>query len=187
MALSMKTSVRTLSVLGALGLVSWAAWLVLNPGEALEDAAEEAILGPDGEPIDAREENRIERARLAAVARGLSPRETTMRSEALVSEEEVPPPPQLADAHGEITREQAELGFDYAMRRVERLARKSRHKKLLREDWDALYREANDAFSALSIHLDATDTQDLATLERAHARLKKSLGKVKVRGRKFKY
>lgn len=184
MANPIKTVSRAALVVGALGLTAWAGWLVLNPGEAL-DEAEDAILGPDGEPVDPREENRIERDRLAAVARGLSPKETSMRTEALVSEAEVPPPPQLAESHGEITREQAELGFDYAMRRVERLARKK--KKLRREDWDAVYREANDAFSALSIQLDATDDEDLAVLEAAHARLKKGLGKVKVRGRKFKY
>ena len=52
------------------------------------------------------------------------------------------------------------------------------------EHWDELYRTANDAFSALSTQVDATDPAQLAALEEAHARLLEGLRRVRVRGNK---
>ena len=56
--------------------------------------------------------------------------------------------------------------------------------RLDREQWEDLYRSANDAFSALSMHLDAKDPAERDELEQAYARLLEGLDRVKVRGNK---
>ena len=86
------------------------------------------------------------------------------------------------DAASPVDRESASRGFDVIMKKVERVA--SSRTKLEREEWDDLYRNANDAFSALSMHLDATDPAERTELEEAHARLLEGLRRVRVRGNK---
>jgi hypothetical protein len=96
---------------------------------------------------------------------------------------------ELADARdakygsGTISRSEAEAGFEDAMTEVETFA-KSRE-RIHREEWDTLYRSANDAFAVLSNHLDANEPGDREQLESAHRRLQEGLRRVRVRGKKF--
>ena len=75
------------------------------------------------------------------------------------------------------------LAVDDAMAEVEAFA-KSRE-RIHREEWDTMYRRANDAFAVLSIHLDANEPGDREELESAHRRLQEGLRRVRVRGKKF--
>ena len=88
----------------------------------------------------------------------------------------------VVDPGGPVDAESAARGFEVAMTKVERTA--NRRTKLEREEWDELYRTANDAFAALSTQLDATDPAQLQELEEAHARLVEGLRRVRVRGNK---
>jgi hypothetical protein len=58
-------------------------------------------------------------------------------------------------------------------------------RRLSQDEWDALYREANDAFAALSMVIDPRDDLQLQELEAAHERLKQGLRKVRVDGQKL--
>lgn len=84
---------------------------------------------------------------------------------------------------GEVDPTNAREGFTYAMDRVDEIAESRR--RLSQEEWDALYREANDAFAALSSVIDGNDDSQLAELEAAHKRLRQGLRKVRVHGRKL--
>jgi hypothetical protein len=77
----------------------------------------------------------------------------------------------------------AREGFSYAMTRVEALAESRR--RVSQDEWDTLYREANDAFAALSIVIDPHDDLQVAELEMAHKRLRQGLRKVRVDGQKL--
>jgi hypothetical protein len=77
----------------------------------------------------------------------------------------------------------ARQGFEHIMKRVEALG--SKRRRLTHDEWRQTYRAANDAFSALSIHLDARDDNQRAELEDAYARLKTGLERVRVKGDKF--
>ena len=137
-------------------------------------------MGPDGKPMDARAVRERQRQRYAAAARGLDPRQL---GQLPADADEVEPPPLLGGPAGEVTPENARAGFDYAMRRVERLA--DRRRRLSVEQWNVLYREANDAYAALSMVLDAQEDSERQELEDAHKRLKDGLKRVRVRGKKF--
>lgn len=180
-----RTTVAPLAVL-AVGLALYAGWTLLDVGGEYDEMAEDAYLDADGNAsIDVREEAEQRRERMAAVARGAArAMDGTMRpADPLLAENEVEPP--NLDPAGPLTASDVEAGFDYAMRRVERIARTRR--KLEQDEWTELYREANDAYAAYSMHLDATEPGDLAKLEDAHKRLKAGLKRVRVRGRKFQY
>lgn len=74
------------------------------------------------------------------------------------------------------SRLEAEASFEAVMESVETLADKG--DKVSRGRRQRLYRAANDAFSALSIHLDGNNPRDLMQLEEAHVRLKQMLGEI---------
>jgi len=162
-------------------LAGYAVWTLLDVEGAYDEMGSEAIYDDNGEPIDQRQAQREARDRLASVANGaIGPGRSRTVDELPEVEELEAPRMQLA---GPVTREDAEAGFDYAMRRVEQIA--GRRRRLKQEDWEELYREANDAFSAYSAHLDATDVEQAALLEDAYTRLKKGLQRVRVRGKKL--
>jgi hypothetical protein len=82
-----------------------------------------------------------------------------------------------------VPEDDARKGFDHIMRRVEALGQKRR--RLTQDEWRQTYRAANDAFSALSIHLDARNEDERSELEEAYARLRSGLQSVRVKGDKF--
>jgi hypothetical protein len=82
-----------------------------------------------------------------------------------------------------VGEDDARRGFDHIMRRVEAVGAKRR--RLTQDEWRQTYRAANDAFSALSTHLDARDEEQRSELEEAYARLKSGLDGVRVKGDKF--
>lgn len=173
---------RTLVIpfaLGAVALAVYAGWTLLEMGE-YDALAEEAYLGADGEAVDAREEAVERRERLAALARGATRPPVASLDDDDDEGDAIDPP--AVDPSGPVGKDEAEVGFDYAMRRVEKTAGKRKRLKLTA--WEALYREANDAFSAYSMHLDASDPDQLTLLEDARRRLIAGLGRVRVRGGK---
>ncbi|MEM7151518.1 MAG: hypothetical protein AAF799_01705 [Myxococcota bacterium] len=174
--------IRTLGILTTVGLVGYAGVLLLGDAEVnqvVEDAVVDART--DEEAIEARDERR---ERLEMVARGMM---TPDRSKNASMPEDDPaaavPVPEVPYAGGELEIEGVRTSFDYAMDRVDAIA--NSRKRITKEDWDKLYREANDSFAALSIVLDAHDEAQSAELEAAHVRLKKGLKRVRIRGRKF--
>jgi hypothetical protein len=74
--------------------------------------------------------------------------------------------------------------FDSVMDEIERMA--DRPRRLRQREWQQVYRAANDAFTALSMHLDAKDRTQAKELEEAHRRLRKGLANLRVRGKKFR-
>jgi hypothetical protein len=174
----MAVPIKALAVVAALGLAGYAAWTVLDT-EVTDEAVSDVLVDADGEPLDDREIAERERRRFAAAARTFDPRnvDSALPSEA----DEVEPP--VEDGSATITPSNARIGFDYAMRRVEKLA--DTRKRLEPEQWQALYREANDAYAALSIVLDAEHDAERTELEEAHRRLQEGLRRVRVRGKKF--
>lgn len=173
---------RALGIVATLALVGYAVVLLMF-GDDVEDAVEGAIV--DGKAA-AEQSSEVEqrRERLGAVARGLAaaPRQKKAGPQTLSVEVEVPAPA-IAYGSGELDIEEVRQGFVYAMDRVDAVV--ASRKRISVADWDVLYREANDAYSALSIVLDASQEDQLAELEAAHVRLKKGLKRVRVRGRKF--
>lgn len=163
------------TILAALALalaggVTW--WYVADPGTG--EVLDELPVDAQGRPLDERAARAQHDARLRAQARNthFEDRDEVRGSAPL-------------DPYGTgvIDRVTAENGFDDVMTRVEGLARS--RERIDREAWDQLYREANDAFAALSSLLDAREPSDLEALEKAHHRLQEGLRRVRVRGRKF--
>ncbi|MEM6293772.1 MAG: hypothetical protein AAGA54_21030 [Myxococcota bacterium] len=74
--------------------------------------------------------------------------------------------------------------FTNVITEIEVMAERPRAMK--QRKWQALYRAANDSFSALSMHLDAKDPVQKKELEDAHKQLVNALAIVRVRGGKFK-
>lgn len=74
------------------------------------------------------------------------------------------------------SRLEAEAAFEVVMGKLEELADSGARASAGRRR--RLYRAANDAFSALSDHLDASSARDLAILEEAHSRMKQMLAEV---------
>ncbi|WAS96186.1 hypothetical protein [Nannocystis punicea] len=89
---------------------------------------------------------------------------------ALEAPEELPPLPVPND------RLEAETAFEVVMAKIEGLADKGA--ALPKGRRKRLYRAANDAFAALSDHLDGRNPRDLAALEEAHVRLKVMLREI---------
>lgn len=145
-------------------------WWIADPGT--HEVVDELPVDAAGDPIDERELAARERRELKDRARNMSRRE-----DGPVETKHAP------YGDGSIDRDAAETAFDEAMSEVETFA-KSRE-RIHREEWDALYRSANDAFAALSVHLDASEPGDRDTLETAHKRLQEGLRRVRVRGKKF--
>jgi hypothetical protein len=178
-------SPRQILVLAGVGVIAYVGmrwWL----DDAAVDPTDQMVVGVDGRLLDEREQRDEERRRRLAGARGLAP---SSDEEAVIEAELAELDDPTFDAEGlsgtEITPASAEAGFDYAMRRVARAGK--RKKRLRPETWDRLYRQANDAFTALSMTLDARDPDELARLEAAHAKLREGLARVRVRGDKFGY
>ena len=173
----MKLDIRIAAALGAVVLAGYALYLLMQPPGGVDEAG--SAWGAEGSPADERAEAEQERRRVAAAARGAFAQDAQLP----VDDFEVPPPPAAGTPGAEITAESARAGFDYSMRRVETIG--ARKRRLKPEQWEALYREANDAYAALAITLDAKDEAQLRELEDAHRRLKEALATVRVRGRKF--
>lgn len=186
--MSLPRSIVAPVAIASVALAMYAGWSMLDVGTEYDAMADEVYLDQDGEPLDEREQADRRRQRLAAVARGVrhaSPddEQSDNSDEALLAESEVAPPD--SDMAGPLTFDDAQAGFDYAMRRVERVAK--RRRRIKTDQWERLYRQANDAFSAYSMQLDPNDVDQLAVLEDAHRRLKQGLKRVRVRGKKFAY
>lgn len=176
----MSSVIRTLGILTTVGLVGYAGVLLLGNPEA-DQVVEDTVVDAqtNEEAVEARDERR---ERLEMVARGMMApkRNSTMPEDDPAA---AVPAPEIPYGSGELKLDDVRVSFDYAMDRVDAVV-KSR-KRITKEDWDKLYREANDSFAALSIVLDAHDEAQNAELEAAHARLKKGLKRVRIRGRKF--
>lgn len=161
----------------AVGGVLW--WSLPGPVADETDDDGPVVLDEDGNPVDVREQHRRKRADQQAQARNLGFDERDRMSSEL-----------LAEGGGgarldslTIDRRAAEEGFDHVMKVLEETA--SDRERLDKADWRELYRAANDAYSALSMHLDADDPEQRDELEAAHRRLQEGLRRVRVRGRKF--
>jgi L-arabinose isomerase len=181
----MNRVLQPIGLLAAIALVVYAGVLLLADPEAdevVEDAIADGRAHHDGE----REAIESSRERLRRAARGLA-----MSPEARVDgrDDRDGPNARSVDASavpygsGEVDPTNAREGFSYAMSRVEEIAESRR--RLSQDEWDALYREANDAFSALSMVIDPHDDLQLAELETAHKRLQLGLRKVRVDGQKL--
>ena len=172
---------RSLLVFGlvaaaAVGGVLW--WSLPGPVADEEDDGP-VVLDEDGNPVDVREQHRRKRADQQAQARNLAFDERDRVSSELLAEGGGGA--QLGDL--KIDRQAAEDGFDHVMKVLEETA--ADRERLDKADWRELYRAANDAYSALSMHLDANDPEQREQLEAAHRRLQEGLRRVRVRGRKF--
>jgi hypothetical protein len=75
-----------------------------------------------------------------------------------------------------VARREAEASFDALMESMEGLA--DRHERLPRARRDQLYRNVNDAFSALSATLDPRSDADMQALEDANIRMKAMLSEL---------
>jgi hypothetical protein len=142
---------------------------------------------PHDEPVAVRHEPTIEdrmradaRDRFLQYARAVEqPRGSSLPGDDLVDDDG--PPLELGGE--DVGEGEARQGFEHIMKRVDALG--SKRRRLTRDEWQQTYRAANDAFSALSIHLDARDDNQRAELEDAYARLKTGLERVRVKGDKF--
>lgn len=161
---------HALVLTGALVVSAGVWWYAADPGN--HEVQDEVAIGPDGEPLDEREAAEEERREMQARARNISPHDRELQD---ASTEKY--------GNGSIDRATAEAGFEDAMTEVETFA-KSRE-RVHREEWDTMYRTANDAFAVLSMHLDAKEPGDREALESAHRRLQEGLRRVRVRGKKF--
>ena len=167
---------RWLKIVGSVVAIALAGYAVFVLLDAETAELPEVELDAQGQPMDERTLAELKRDKLAEYVR------QGIRPGALPDEEdEIEEPP--ASALGPIGPDEAREGFDYIMRRVEKLGR--RRRRLNQDEWRDTYRAANDAFAALSMHLDATDREDAQELEEAHRRLKQALKRVRVKGGKF--
>jgi hypothetical protein len=182
----MKRWLPLFGLLAAVALVGYALGLLLANPEA-DEAVEDAIArGQAGE--DQQEVVEASRERLRRAARGLA-----MSPEARIDGRGDPDDPDGRSASasastvpygsGEVDSSNAREGFSYAMSRVDAVVESRR--RLSQAEWEALYREANDAFAALSIVVDPRDDLQMQELETAHERLKQGLRKVRVDGQKL--
>lgn len=177
----MNRVLKPLGLVAALALVGYAGMLLLADPEA-DEVVEDAIAeGRAGE--DQREAIVASRERLRRTARGLamspegrpSGSDDRRASDASASA--------VAYGSGEVDPTNAREGFSYAMSRVDEIVESRR--RLSQDEWDAIYRETNDAFAALSMVIDPHDDLQVAELEAAHKRLRLGLRKVRVDGQKL--
>ncbi|MEX1361599.1 MAG: hypothetical protein AB1Z98_00610 [Nannocystaceae bacterium] len=175
---------RALGIIGTVTLAGYALVLLFGDAEVDDVVADVIADARDGDEQTAEVERR--RERVAQVARGMMMSPNGPDGQAQSSPDELAaevPAPEIPYGSGELDPKTVRSSFDYAMDRVDAVA--NSRKRITVEDWDVLYREANDSFTALSIVLDATDPDASAELEEAYKRLKQSLKRVRVRGRKF--
>jgi len=180
----MPSILRSSGIVATVALVGYAAILLMADPD-VDDVVDDAIADALADEDQAGEVER-RRERLEVVARGAAMSPAGPNGEAAASEapmEAGVAVPHVEYGSGELDLPGVRSGFTYAMDRVDTIA--DRRTRITVEDWDKLYRETNDAFSALSIMLDANDEAQAAELEAAHKQLKKGLKRVRVRGRKF--
>lgn len=175
---------KALGLVAALALVGYAGVLLLADPEA-DDVVEAAIAdGRAGE--EQRDALEASRERLRRTARRLA-----MSPEGRLDGDGGSDPEARSDGSasvvpygsGEVDSSNAREGFSYAMSRVDEIVESRR--RLSQDEWDALYRETNDAFTALSMVVDPRDDLQMAELEAAHVRLRTGLRKVRVAGQKL--
>jgi hypothetical protein len=180
----MQRLLRPLGLLAALALVGYAGVLLLADPDAdavVEDAIADAQAG-DGEE-EALERSR-ERLRRSARGLAMSPEGRPLADGPEGAARSGEPSASAVEyGSGEVDPTNAREGFAYAMRRVDAIVESRR--RLSQAEWDALYRETNDAFAALSMVIDGTDDLQVVELEAAHRRLKVGLRKVRVAGHKL--
>lgn len=85
---------------------------------------------------------------------------------------------------GELEVEDTRKVFDAVMTEIEQMS--DRPRRLRQREWHQVYRAANDSFVALSMHLDAKNSEEAKELEAAHRRLQQGLANLRVRGKKFR-
>jgi hypothetical protein len=163
---------RTLAAVCAVGLAAYALVILLDAPPTDETSG---ALVPQG-PTEAQARAEA-RDRLVEYVRAVEQTPAVIPGDDLVDDDGVPTG---LDGVGE---DDARQGFEHIMKRVEALGRKRR--RLSQDEWRQTYRAANDAFAALSNHLDGRDARQRAELEDAYARLKVGLESVKVRGQKL--
>jgi hypothetical protein len=182
----MNRVLQPLGIVAAVALVAYAGVLLLANPEA-DEVVEGTIADAHQAGEDDREQLDRSRERLRRTARGLamSPKgpdgDRDREAEGELASDE--PASAVPYGSGEVDDRNARDGFAYAMRRVDEIADSRR--RLSQDEWDALYRETNDAFAALSIVVDSRDDLQVAELEAAHKRLKQGLRKVRVQGQKL--
>jgi hypothetical protein len=170
----------------AVGLLGLAVWEVLGAGRS-QPPVGAAQRGEDEPTLD-------EEPALDVGGRG-APRRVRERPrwqvEAATEEtgtatEEEPRPqeePGRDDVTGQApTLEEAREGFAHVMEELASVG--ERRRRISQEQWERHYREANDAFAALSARLRAGNEKERAELEKAHELLKERLGSLRVRGKK---
>jgi hypothetical protein len=167
---------RIVASVGAVGLAAYALSVLLaDPGY------DEAPTGPVPD-VSAQTRVRADtRDRFVEYARAVQqPQSATLPGDDLVDDDDGPPVTLGPEA---VDESEARHGFEHIMKRVEALG--SKRRRLTQDEWRQTYRAANDAFSALSNHLDARDADQRAELEEAYFRLKEGLGGIRVKGDKF--
>jgi hypothetical protein len=180
----MKGTMLVLFGLGAAAAVGAVLWWSQPAHDDELEGIEALAFDDEGRPLDERTQYRLRQRELQAQARNLPFDERDReQSDARLLGDRSGDAASAQLGNGMIDRQAAEEGFDHIMGVIEETARD--HERLAKSDWRELYRAANDAFSALSIHLDAADSGDRELLEQAHQRLQDGLRRVRVRGRKF--
>lgn len=175
MASKLTAGLRTLGVLAALSITGYAVSVLLSDDLGALSAG---LFEVGAEPVDPEKQHEAESARMRALARGM-----TWRTGSVLDDVESDlPAPAVDPSDLRVTEDDARAGFDYVVHKVEKLGRKRR--RLEPEEWDDVWRTSNDAFTALSMHLDASNPTEAAELEEAHHRLKQALRRVRVRGGK---
>jgi hypothetical protein len=170
------TRARIVVAAVAVSLAVTAGWLALGgsgDGDAASD--DDGAIDPASEVRAARRHREREARRGRAFAARRDGRIERDADEVLATSGS-------AEVPGPLTAADAREGFDHVMVRIDELV--AARTRLSPEEWEDTYRAANDAFAALSMHLDANDADDAIELEEAHARLRDALRRVRVRGRK---
>jgi hypothetical protein len=163
---------RSIAVVSLVGLTAYAGYLIVRTDPAVELTGAEVLETPRSAIPTAPDPESSDRARWL-----LSRRPSVLDDPSEPVANESPPLPVHAG-----TVEQAQQGFDYVMGRIDELA--TRRRKLTAAEWDEVYRASNDAFAALSMHLDARDDGQREALDAAYRRLKNNLGRLRVRGKR---
>ncbi len=148
-------------------------WMLRASPEA-EPVPEGMVLDEDGQLVDRRE---LFEADLEAQRQAALPKSTAAMILSTL-EGAGPGAAPLSDVDA------ARDGFSTVIAELERLAERPR--AMRQSEWQAAYRAANDAFSALSTQLDAKDPTQAKELEAAHKQLVTALSIVRVRGGKFR-
>ena len=165
---------RVVASVCAVGLAVYALSVLLA-----DPPVDDESLGPVRDPIESQVQAETRDRLIEYVRAAESPPVSGLPGDDLVDDDDISAAGSLVD----LSEGEARRGFDHIMKRVEALGHKRR--RLSQDEWRETYRAANDAFSALSVHLDARNASERAELEDAYARLKAGLQSVRVRGQKF--